>query len=270
MRGPLDWGRWAPKQGELYGLSDPEVRVLQVLAGHVDREGVVKVEFLTHEVIGRLIARNGKPRSQRTVRRLLARLRAHGLVSWTQQGRRVPRYQLHDVLPVEQLSLDAPAARSEVTGRPTGQPANYLTGDPGQVGDRQERKEEVVVVAARASDDRSNDGLDPRLGEVLAIFEELPSPYCHLEPASIDAALRAYPDSDAVAAAHIVASKVHGRQAHTSHVNTLLLGVLRRMPKTTDGPAPAASSHTAGGGRSSARQPKPWDGALQRAMETST
>lgn len=258
MRGPLDWGRWALKQGELWGLSDGEARVLTVLAAHANRDGLVAVDFLTEGEIGRRAQR-----SERTVRRILARLRKRGLLSSEQRGRTVARHRLHDVLPVEQLSLEDPVDRSPVTARPTGQPAMSLSTLSGQADDRQERTGDVVVVEARANDDRSG-ALHPRLAEVLEIFHALPSPYRHVEPASIDSALQAYPDQDVVQAAHIVASKVHQGQVFTSHVNTLLLGVLRRMPKTVDEPAPA--SPVSGGGRPSTRKPKPWDGALERAL----
>lgn len=274
----MDWGRWESKQADLWGLSDGEARVLSVLSKHVNRDGLVTVKFLTHAEIGRRAARKGKHRSERTVRRLLAQLRDRGLVSWTQRGRDVPVYQLHDVLPFEQPSLDG-FDRPKMAGRPTGQPAKAVTGHPGQIDGRQGSKEEVVVVvgahAPDADSQNSNGGrvvgvLHPKLDEVLEIFRALPDPYRHVEPASIDAALRAYPDQDVVAAAHIVASKVHGGQAYTSHVNTLLLGVLRRMPTNVAEPAPATPS---GGGRPAAgrpaRKPKPWDGALQRAIEAS-
>jgi predicted transcriptional regulator len=274
VKGPLDWGRWALKQGELYGLSDGEARVLSVLAAHVNRDGVTVVEFLTEAEIGRRVQR-----SDRTVRRLLARLRDRGLLTSEQRGRTVARHRLHDVLPVEQLSLDTAFDRSPVTGRPTGQPVNSLSTLTGQAVDRQEREEDVAVVAvgAHAPDadppnTATSDGvLHPKLDEVLAIFRALPDPYRHVEPASIDSAMQAHAGVDVVSAAHIVASKVHAGQAHTSHVNTLFLGVLRRMPSHRDRDTPPAAAPAAGGHPAPAtprrgRQPKSWDGALQRAI----
>lgn len=267
------WARWSLRMAELHGLPDGEARMLNALTAHANHDGQ---SFVSEEKLAREAGR--KPRSGR---RLLARLTARGLVSTEQRGRKTPLRQLHDVLPVEQPVLDgfadttggaaaSPAARSAGAARPPGRPANSLDTQPGQLGGRHKRTEgDVVVVDAPASADTGGHPrdvlhvVDPRLEQVMEIFDALPEPYRQFEPAAVESALRAHPTKDGIAAAHIVASKVHDGHVHTVHVSAILLGVLSRMPDP-GAPGPTKTPPPSGGRRP--RTEKPWDGALERAM----
>jgi DNA-binding transcriptional ArsR family regulator len=118
-------------------------------------------------------------------------------------------------------------------------------------GDRRATEKSQREAVADARPEREI--LHPKLDEVVSILGALPEPYRHFDIASIESAIRAHPDRDPVAAAHIVASKVHAGQTHTVHLNALLLGVLSRMPPASDqprqqGPRPRARSTAAAGG----------------------
>jgi AcrR family transcriptional regulator len=263
----LDYIRWAREQRPRRGLPRPEGDMLQTVATFSNQRGECEASV---DTIAKALGY-----SRQHAHKLLKRLEGRGLISSRRRvGKAAVRRLNIDAPHHDQLALDAPPA---VAGMRHPNVAACTVAPVASGGDKKEQ-EGSSSGGARAQDttlaeDTSSTALHPKLGEVLAIFRALPEPYRHVEPASIDSALQAHAAVDVVSAAHIVASKVHAGQAHTSHVNTLLLGVLRRMPSPRDRDTPPAAAPAAGGPpgtapRRPARQAKWWDGALERAIAT--
>jgi hypothetical protein len=280
--GPKYWARWALRMAELHGLGDGEARMLSALAAHA-RTTVKGGEVTAGE---KLLAREAG-RKPRSARRLMARLKQRGLLTVEMRGRGEALRVLHDVLPVEQPSLDGfdsalsgrvrPAiSTGQPANRPTGQPANSLCTSTGQSSVPQKGVEEVKE-EGEARDYAPPDlgVVEPTLAEVLAVLERARTASLLVEPMAINAALAAHPESDGYEhrkAALRVVEWTHQGGLRVSAANQLLWDVFLKQDqrRRRTGTGTSRSGHGTRGRFERAERPaakvKPWSGALARAF----
>jgi hypothetical protein len=242
VNGPLDWQRWLTKHAEAWKLSEGEARVLNVLAAHVNREGVVTMSHLTEAEIGRRTARNGVPRSPRTIRRILAELRRKGLVTSRQRGPQTAcEYQLHEVYPSEQTALhfdalDRSQDRPKVAARQTGRPATSLTESPATQGGLQEREKRTTEEEDAREQIPSVTGLASTLSRVVEVLGTAPG--LLVDELSVNAILQGHPERDGYdheRAAWTVTSWAHeGGLSMSSAPRLLQRALLKQQPQPAE------------------------------------
>lgn len=276
---PKYWNRWGLRMAELHALSDGEARMLSALCAHANASGEV---FASEALLAREAGRK-----QRTGREILRSLTRRGLISTEQRGQQVPKRVLHDVLPVDQLTLEIDAAA------PPGRPARAAAASAslpggglsaGRQGGREAdssalqgggsfcRQKRTEGNSTEEEDARESTGavtgLVTRLQDVVDLLADAPSVI--VEPASINAMLAAFPEPkgyDHLRAAYTVLSWAHEGGLHVSAANRLLEKALLRQTtreRPTSRPPRAAGAPRA---ERPERKRKPWTGALASALD---